>query len=222
MSEKKAKNAKNNFAQKAAAILLNTQAVIFSPDKPFTLTSGRKSPLYVDCRRLIAFPQARASLMDMGVELLGQRLGYDIFDCVAGGETAGIPFAAFLAERMHLPMAYIRKKPKGFGRNARIEGNIQSGEKVLLVEDLATDGGSKLSFIDALRDAGAWVEHCFVIFHYGTFPQADAKLREAGLTIHSLASWADILELAQQRNILPPAELAIIQNFLANPEAWDG
>ena len=100
---------------------------------------------------------------------------------VAGGETAGIPFAAWMADRLMLPMAYIRKKPKGFGRNARIEGNIKEGQRVLLVEDLATDGGSKLSFVEGIRDAGAECAHCFVVFHYGTFPESVANLKAQGV-----------------------------------------
>ena len=114
--------AENDFARRAARILLETEAVLFRPDEPFIFTSGRASPVYVDCRRLIGFPRARAQLMDMGVAQLDRAVGVEAFDCVAGGETAGIPFAAFIAERMSLPMVYVRKKPKGFGRNAQIEG----------------------------------------------------------------------------------------------------
>src|SRR3546814_10136010 len=90
--------------------------------------------------------------------------GYESIDCIAGGETAGIPFAAWIAERLGLPMLYVRKKPKGFGRDAQIEGAFREGSRVLLVEDLATDGGSKLNFVDAIRRAGAEIAHTFVIF----------------------------------------------------------
>src|SRR5690606_33840608 len=115
-----------------------------------------------------------------------------------GGETAGIPFAAWLSERLALPMVYVRKKPKGFGRNAQIEGTFPEGARVLLVEDLATDGGSKLAFIEALRTAGAEVAHCFVVFHYGIFPQSTASLAAQGVALHGLATWWDVLAVAEE------------------------
>src|SRR5580704_3341116 len=155
----------SDAAETTARILLETEAVLFRPDNPFTFTSGRLSPVYVDCRRLISFPRARRKLMDMGAKLIERRVGYESLDAIAGGETAGIPFAAWIAERLSLPMLYVRKKPKGFGRMAQIEGDMPEGSRVLLVEDLASEGGSKLLFVEALRNAGAQVAHNFVLFH---------------------------------------------------------
>jgi len=206
-------------AQLTADILLDIAAIHIRPQEPFTFTSGRKSPVYVDCRKIIGFPRARSILMAMAVDLMAREAGPEAFDAVAGGETAGIPYAAFLAERMGLPMLYVRKKPKGFGRNARIEGALQEGQRVLLVEDLATDGGSKLSFVDGLREAGATVAHCFVVFHYGIFPEGIAKLNEHGVTLHALATWADVLEAAARRGV-PEADLAEVRRFLDAPDAW--
>ena len=143
------------IARSVARMLLEIEAVLFRADDPFTLTSGMKSPVYIDCRKIIAFPRMRAQMMDYGRTVIMNDIGYESLDAVAGGETAGIPFAAWLAERTGLPMHYVRKKPKGFGRDARIEGDIRDGQRVLLVEDLATDGGSKLSFVEAIRTAGA-------------------------------------------------------------------
>ena len=165
-------------AETAADILLEIQAIHIRPEDPFTFTSGRLSPVYVDCRKIISFPRARRRLMAMGVEQLTALAGAEAFDMVAGGETAGIPFAAWMADALDLPMLYVRKKPKGFGRNARIEGEVRDGARVLLVEDLATDGGSKISFIDAIREAGMQVAHCFVVFHYGVFPQSVTNRRD--------------------------------------------
>ena len=118
-------------AQITARILLETRSVLFRPEDPFTLTSGKKSPVYVDCRRLIAFPQERQRLMDLARDLIDEKIGRDAFDVVAGGETAGIPFAAWIADLLMLPMCYVRKKPKGFGRNARIEGNLEEGQRAI-------------------------------------------------------------------------------------------
>lgn len=207
-------------ARLTARTLIDIEAVLFRPDEPFTFTSGRKSPVYVDCRRIISFPRARAMMMDLGVGLLAQRAGVEAFDAVAGGETAGIPFAAWMAERMGLPMVYVRKQPKGFGRNARIEGTFPEGARVLLVEDLATDGGSKLSFIEALREAGAQVAHSFVVFHYGIFPQGIAQLEEAGVQLHGLCTWWDALAAVEEKGYLAEAGIAEVRRFLENPDSW--
>lgn len=211
-------------AQRAARLtartLLDIEAVLFRPEDPFTFTSGRRSPVYVDCRRIISFPRARNLLMDLGVGRLVQTAGPEAFDVVAGGETAGIPFAAWMAERLHLPMIYVRKQPKGFGRHARIEGSLPEGARVLLVEDLATDGGSKLSFVEAIREAGAEVAHCFVVFHYGIFPQSTASLEQAGVKLHALCTWWEALEEAEARDYLDPDGTAAVRRFLEDPETW--
>src|SRR6201988_1241554 len=157
---------KTVIAQLTAKMLIEVEAVRFMTDKPFIFTSGWASPVYTDCRRLISFPRVRRQLIDFGAETLARDVGFEQFDSVAGGETAGIPFAAWMAERLGLPMQYIRKKPKGFGRNSQIEGDIRAGARTLLVEDLTTDGRSKINFCKALREAGASVEHVFVNFYY--------------------------------------------------------
>ena len=128
-----------------ARILLEIKAVNFRPEEPYTFTSGWKSPVYIDCRRIIYFPRARAKICELAVEKIGRHVGYESIEAVAGGETAGIPFAAWIADRMLAPMAYVRKKPKGFGRNALIEGDVPEGKRTLLVEDLTTDGASRRS-----------------------------------------------------------------------------
>lgn len=207
-------------ARTTARILIETKSVLFRPEDPFILTSGRASPVYIDCRKLIAFPRARKRLMDMATTLIQDSIGFESLDVVAGGETAGIAFSAWIAERMMLPMAYIRKKPKGFGRNARIEGDVKEGDRVLLVEDLATDGGSKLSFVDGIRDAGAECAHCFVLFHYGIFPQSVADLAERGVTLHSLATWWDVLECAREENYFDATATDAVEAFLEDPIGW--
>ena len=212
--------APSETARTTAAILLEIEAVLFRPDEPFIFTSGRASPVYVDCRRIISFPEARAKLMDLAVETIRRDIGAENLDVVAGGETAGIPFAAWIAERLDLPMVYIRKKPKGFGRNAQIEGTFAEGDRVLLVEDLATDGGSKLNFIEAVRKAGGEMTHCFVVFHYGIFPQSVAALAARGVTLHGLATWWDALAVAEERGYLPGDGAAQVRAFLEDPETW--
>ena len=210
----------NTAAEITSRILLETKAVLFSPDKPFTFTSGRASPVYVDCRRLISFPRGRRRLMDLAADLIERAVGHESLDAVAGGENAGIPFAAWIAERMALPMLYIRKKAKGFGRNAQIEGEMKEGARVILVEDLASEGTSKLNFVRAIRQAGGEIAHSFVIFNYGIFPASIASLAAEGVTLHWLATWWDVLGVAQGLGYFTPDQFSAVKAFLEDPEGW--
>ena len=140
-------------ARDTARLLLDIEAIHCRPENPYIFTSGRASPVYIDCRKLISFPEARAKIMSHALKAIDRDIGWNKIDVVAGGETAGIPFAAWMADRLDLPMLYVRKKAKGFGRNAQIEGHMTEGQRVLLVEDLTSDGRSKINFCNALRDA---------------------------------------------------------------------
>lgn len=203
-----------------ARILLDIGAVAIRPQEPFTFTAGWKSPVYIDCRKLISFPAERRQAMEMAVRLIAADVGFDAIDKVAGGETAGIPYAAWIAEATGKPMLYVRKQPKGFGRNAQIEGDPKDGDRVLLVEDLTTDGGSKVRFADALRRAGMTVSHTFVVFYYGVFPGARETLAAAGLGLHYLADWWDVLAEAEATEDMAPEAIAAAREFLADPVAW--
>ena len=210
-----------DIAKKAAKILLDTKSVLFNAREPFVFTSGRISPVYTDCRRLISFPQERSALMDMGAAILKEKIGMENMDFLAGGETAGIPYAAFLSDRLNKPMLYVRKKPKGFGRMAQIEGCMDAATpKVVLIEDLQTDGGSKKVFIDALRAAGATVEHGFVVFHYGIFQQSIDNMNAMGMTLHYLTDWWAVLQTAKDLNYFDNETLSSVEAFLNSPDAW--
>ena len=207
-------------AELTARMLFEIEAVHFMTEKPFIFTSGKASPVYIDCRKIISFPRVRSTLMDFGAAKLAQDIGFEQFDAVAGGETAGIPFAAFIAERLNLPMQYVRKKSKGFGRNARIEGDIKKGQRILLVEDLTTDGGSKLSFAEAIREAGAEVKHTFVVFYYDIFKDSMKKLNDNDLSLHYLATWWDVLNYAKKTNKFDKKTLFSVEDYLNNPIDW--
>ena len=142
---------KKLIASLSAKMLIEIGAINFRPSDPYILTSGKASPVYIDCRKIISYPRVRSALMDFGASMVLRDIGFESIDAIAGGETAGIPFAAWLSERLSLPMQYVRKKPKGFGKDAQIEGHITEGSKVLLVEDLTTDGGSKIKFCNAFE-----------------------------------------------------------------------
>ncbi|WP_298912673.1 orotate phosphoribosyltransferase [uncultured Roseobacter sp.] len=210
----------SEIARLTARMLLEIKAVHFNAADPFILASGLPSPTYIDCRKLISHPRIRSTLMDFLTATVMRNAGFEAFDNIAGGETAGIPFAALVAERMGLPMTYVRKKPKGYGRNARIEGDMHEGQRVLLVEDLTTDGGSKLSFVDAIRETGASCSHTAVIFYYGIFPETEKTLGDHGVQLHSLCTWWDVLAEAKAQGVFDATTLGEVEAFLNNPRVW--
>ncbi len=207
-------------ARTIANILLETKAVNFRPEQPYTLTAGWASPVYIDCRWLISFPRARRTITLLAREEIEQTVGYEHLDAVAGGETAGIPYAAWISDALMLPMQYVRKKAKGFGRMAQIEGNLDEGSNVLLVEDLATDGGSKLAFVKALRDAGAKCSHTFVVFFYDAFPGALNSLDKEGVSLLYLCTWADVIETAEEGGYFDADKISGVRDFLKDPIGW--
>jgi orotate phosphoribosyltransferase len=208
------------MAELTAKILLEVDAVRFMTDKPFIYTSGWASPVYTDCRRLISFPRVRRTLVDFGVATIQRDVGFEQFDAVAGGETAGIPFAAWMADRLMLPMQYVRKQTKGFGRNAQIEGHLKDGDRVLLVEDMTTDGRSKVNFCKALRSAGATVDHVFVFFFYDIFPEGKKILGDLGVSLHALATWWDVLAVAKASGRFDKDKLRSVEEFMKDPSGW--
>src|SRR5918997_2608290 len=205
------------IAQQTARMMLEIKAIHFNAAQPFIFTSGWASPVYVDCRKIISYPRLRSALMDFAAATIVRDVGYESIDIVAGGETAGIPFAAWSADKLGLPMQYIRKKPKGFGRNAQIEGRVMEGARTLLVEDLTTDGKSKINFVQALRDAGALVTDTFVVFHYGIFPQSHTNMANIGVRLHALATWWDVLRVAKDNNYFDTHTLDQVEKFLNSP-----
>ena len=208
------------IASMVSTLLIEIQAVHFNARTPYHLTSGWASPVYVDCRRIISFPRARQAIVDFSIATIQREIGFESIDTVAGGETAGIPFAAWIADRLGLPMLYVRKKPKAFGRESQIEGVAKPGSQVLLVEDLATDGASKINFVEALRAAGTEVSHLLVVFYYGTFASAGERLSTHKLRLHALATWWDVLRVARAKNYFDEATLDEVESFLKNPAAW--
>jgi orotate phosphoribosyltransferase len=208
------------MAELTAKMLMEIKAVNFRPEEPYILASGLASPVYIDCRKLISYPRIRGTLMEFAVATLLRDAGFEKFDAIAGGETAGIPFAAWIADKMALPMQYVRKKPKGYGRDAQIEGDIHEGQNVLLVEDLTTDGGSKIKFCEALRKAGAEVTDTLVVFYYDIFPETKGKLAEHGVNLHCLATWHDILRVCRTNDYFSAEKVNEVEKFLNNPLEW--
>lgn len=209
----------NEIGREVAELLFKAGAIHVSRQQPFILAAGWASPVYVDVRLLLGDPALRQAVSELAARYAGTAFAPGSFDAIAGAETAGIPFAAWLADRLALKLRYVRKRPLGIGRNAQVEGGPVEGLRVLLMDDLTTDGGSKLNFARGLRAAGAEVAHVLTIFYHDAFPGADARLQEAGLTLHSLANWSDVLR-AEAGRALGPEDRAEIERFLADPVAW--
>ena len=202
-----------------ARLLLEGGAVQVSHGQPFILAAGWASPAYVDCRLLIGEPRLRRAAVALAAGAIRAKLAGAPPEAIAGAETAGIPWAAWLAEALDLPLRYIRKRPLGIGRNAQVEGGPVEGMRVLLVDDLMTDGGSKVAFTRGLRSAGAVVTHTLCLFHHGTFPGGAERMEKLGLTLIPLASWRDLLAV-EGPSALSAADRAVLERFLADPIAW--
>jgi orotate phosphoribosyltransferase len=207
------------IGQRVALLLLDAGAIHISREQPFILAGGWASPVYVDCRVLIGQPAVRRAITELSVGYLSAAFPANAIDAIAGAETGGIPFATCLAEQCGLKLRYVRKRPLGIGRNAQVEGGSVEGLRVLLMDDLTTDGASKLAFVRGLRSAGAVVEHVLTIFYHNAFAGALERLEQANLRLHALATWTDVLQGAAGE-CLPAQERALIENFLADPVAW--
>ena len=206
------------MSEDIAKILVDIKSVNFSFKNYFTLTSGLKSPVYVDCRKIISFVDERNFIIDKSIQYLNEK-GIDN-ELIAGGETAGIPYAAFISQKLKKPMIYIRKKPKGFGINKQIEGEFMKNQSTLLVEDLATDGGSKITFVNAIREAGLIVKDIFVIFYYDIFNFEKSDLSKLDVEIHSLCTWKNIVTYLEKNNVYKESEINSLKEFLNNPQSW--
>ncbi|MBB4009441.1 orotate phosphoribosyltransferase [Allorhizobium taibaishanense] len=210
------------MAELLAKMLWEIKAVHFNASEPYKLASGMRSPVYIDCRKLLSYPRIRSTVIDFAAATLLSNAGFEQFDCIAGGETAGIPFAALLADRLSLPMIYVRKQPKGHGRNAQIEGHMPDGARVLVIEDLTTAGGSMFTFIDAVRAAGGVVDHGIALFFYGIFPEAHQRFEKGNVRLHYIATWRNVLEVAKQQKLFDDKTLSEVESFLDAPLEWSG
>ena len=207
MSKVKIKNNK----EKIANLLLSIGCVNIDFKKQFTLTSGKKSPVYVDCRKLISFPKERELIINEMSKQIKSKYK-DNSTIIAGGETAGIPYSSFLCQKMKYPMIYIRKSPKGFGKGKLIEGEFKKNTQSILVEDMATDGGSKLHFIKALRQNKLKVKDIYVVFYYGIYPKAKKNISKMKVNLNYLTSWRDILTISP--NHISDKDYKNLKNYL--------
>jgi orotate phosphoribosyltransferase len=214
----------DEVANRIAEMLLQTEAIQVFRDRPFVFVSGRISPVYIDCRRLLSFPDVRDEVVAQLAKKAETNIGLAAIDVVAGGETAGIPYAAFVAHLLRKPMIYIRKQPKGYGGTKQIEGILKAGQKVMLVEDLITDGMSKLRFNIGIRAAGATMTDCLCVFDYASerldLHEGGKNLADHDIRLHTLANWDDVLSTGLSKKYFSDEASRQILDFLQDPENW--
>ncbi len=217
MEPNKMSEADRLLARRVAECLLDVQAVRFAPDKPFTLASGLLAPVYCDNRLLLSSPAARRAVCD-GFVRVWRMCGLTA-DIVTGAATAGIPHAAWLADRLDLPMAYARAQSKKHGRGQRIEGGSVAGRSTVVVEDLVSTGGSSCAVVEALREAGADVQAALAIFSQG-FASARIAFEKAQTPLYALTGLDALLEAARERDALSDTAIRTILDWRADPEGW--
>ncbi len=206
-------------ARQIAGLLLDAKAVKISFDPPFIYSSGMRAPIYTDNRVLVSFVKERGVVVE-GLKSLWEGLGVTGEVYFSGTATAGIPWAAFLADRTDMPMIYVRPKPKDHGAGKQIEGSLPAGREVVVVEDLVTTGGSSLGTIAALRgEGGAHVEHLLAIFTYG-FETMYQALEEGGVKLYVLTDFETLLDVARERGMIDADQYAKILEYKSDPEGW--
>ncbi|MCO7128122.1 orotate phosphoribosyltransferase [Sporolactobacillus shoreicorticis] len=198
--------------------LLKINAVVLSPDDPFTWASGIKSPVYCDNRLILAYPDVRVDVIDAFVALIKEN--YPAAEVIAGTATAGIPHAALIAEAMGLPMAYIRSSAKSHGRKKQIEGIINPRQKVVVIDDLISTGGSVLTAVHAAEEAGADVLGVAAIFTY-QLPQASSNFKEEKVSLATLTDFETLIHLAEEQGKISGAQLEQLKLWYADPTSED-
>lgn len=210
---------KNNLstAQRVAKILLELNAITLSPKKPFRYASGILSPVYTDCRVLMAYPKKRREIRDLYIDAI-KKSGVS-FDVVAGTATAGIPHAAWIADKLNLPMVYIRGKAKNHGKENLMEGIIQKGQAAIVIEDLVSTGESCIASANVVRGAGGKVSSVFSIITYGMKKSAD-NLKAGKLNLISLTNFSDVVALAGKLGYINKKETSTILDWVKDPQGW--
>ena len=207
-------------SRNTAKILIDIGAINFSLVTPFRLSSGFLSPSYIDCRKIIAYPSAFKSITDMMIDTIKSDMDSQSPDYIIGGETAGIPFGAVIAEKMGLPLSYVRKKAKDHGKNKLIEGDIFKEKNSLLVEDLMTDGKSKINFVENIRSHGIKCDLSLVVFKYNIFKEAEISMKRNNIKVHQLTDWEDVYNQMRFTNTFDSSILLEIRKFLDDPVSW--
>lgn len=207
----------NAYKEKLAEHLLQIKAIQLNTESPFTWASGWKSPVYCDNRKLLSYPEIRNFVKDGLISLVNEY--FPTTECIAGVATAGIPHGAILADALDLPFIYVRSKPKEHGLTNTIEGDLKHGERVLVVEDTISTGGSSLKAVEDLRAAGAEVIGMIAIYKY-SFESAKKKFEDAGIILKTLTNYDFLIRTAIQNGHISKDELETLNSWRSNPSDW--
>ncbi|MEC0237107.1 orotate phosphoribosyltransferase [Paenibacillus kribbensis] len=207
----------NNIPEQIASHLLRIQAVALRPQQPFTWTSGIKSPIYCDNRLTMSYPEVRELIADSFAALIREQ--YPKTEVIAGTATAGIPHAAWVAQKLNLPMAYVRDKAKGHGKENQIEGRISAGQKVMVIEDLISTGGSSIKAAQAVAQAGAQPLAVLAIFSY-QLDKATQAFEEAGVKLQSLSNYTALMEVALREGTIQEEEMELLRSWRQDPASF--
>lgn len=207
----------NVIAREVAEYLLEIKAVVLKPEDPFTWASGLKSPIYCDNRKTLSYAKVRTYIKTAFADTIGEE--FKNCDVIAGVATAGIPHGALVADVLNKPFIYVRDKPKAHGMGNQIEGKLDKGQRVVLIEDLISTGGSSLKAVDALREAGAEVLGLGAIFTYG-FDKSVKAFEEAKCKFFTLSDYPTLLDVASKLDYIKKEEKETLLNWYQNPEQW--
>lgn len=205
------------YSQRVAKALLDIHAVTLNPDQPFTWASGLKSPIYTDNRLTISYPEVRQAIFNGMVEQI--KLHFSEANVIAGTATAGIPHAAWVAQNMELPMIYVRTKPKDHGQGKQIEGVLKEGQKVVVIDDLISTGGSVLNAVRAVNNAGGKVIGVVSVFTYD-LPAAEQNFMANGLKYYSVTDYMTLIKVAKENNQISADHLKSLQKWRKDPLSW--
>lgn len=206
-----------NTAEKVAEILLKIKGITLSPKKPFRYSSGILSPVYVDCRILMSYPIKRRIIRDFYIKAI--KSTHNSVDVIAGTATAGIPHAAWIAEKMKLPMIYIRGKAKDHGKGNQIEGIIEKGQKAVVIEDLISTGESSLGSIQAIQEAGGEADHIFSIITY-RMKKSEDNFKANRVELFSLTDFKTVVDVALNEKYIKKEDQNIILEWVKDPASW--
>ncbi|MCT3199329.1 orotate phosphoribosyltransferase [Limosilactobacillus reuteri] len=205
------------YSQRVAKALLDIHAVTLNPDQSFTWASGLKSPIYTDNRLTISYPEVRQAIFNGMVEQI--KLHFSAADVIAGTATAGIPHAAWVAQNMELPMIYVRTKPKDHGQGKQIEGVLKEGQKVVVIDDLISTGGSVLNAVRAVNNAGGKVIGVISVFTYD-LPAAEQNFMANGLKHYSVTDYMTLIKVAKENSQISADHLKSLQEWRKDPLSW--
>jgi len=205
--------------RKTAGYLLQSKAIILEPAEPFTWASGWKSPIYCDNRVTLSYPEIRSYMKESFRETILERFGTP--DLIAGVATGAIAQGVLVAERMDLPFIYVRTLAKAHGRQNLVEGRLLPGQKVVVVEDLVSTGGSSLKAVEAIRGAGGLVAGMVAIFTYG-FPVSEEAFRQAGVPLYTLSDYDTLIEMALESGYIRENQVDLLTRWRENPSGWTG